>query len=211
MAFTTLFGFGVAGTTDGVGANGLIQLGTNPYKSPTAAHWNGMLGDYLALLRKTFLSGIVAGGVCTVSTLTVTIPIGTAFVAGGQFWVSPTITTVIVANVAITYVWACSDGQMRQTTDTTPPTGFDDNRSFVLLIANAGAGTATLNLSVQERARTIYQSARFVSQNSPGIAPTADLIPGVGIVVVPAGSQLIIMDSMTCHGTLTVHGKMRII
>lgn len=207
MAFKTLSGFA---TTD-VGGNGLIQYGTEPYNTIDAAPFNKILGDFLAVARRSLLSGIVAGGVCTIATLAITIPTGTAFLAGGQYWVSDSTTQVNVTDIPTTYIWGCSDGQFRPTTDTTPPTGFDDNRSFILLKASGtGTGAATLDLSVQQKARAISSSGRFMAENSAGVAPVADTIPLGGSAVVPFGSQLAIMDTLTISGTLTIQGKVRV-
>lgn len=211
MAFKTLSGFGISGTTGGVGSNGLIQLGTAPYASPAAASWNGLLGDFLAMARKSLLSGIIAGGVCTIATLAITIPTGTAFLAGGQYWVSDSTTQVNVTDIPTTYVWGCSDGIFRLTTDTTPPTGFDDNRSFILLKASGtGGGAATIDLSVQQKARVVSPTSRFLTENAAGIAPVADTIPLGSSVSVPLGSQLAIMDKLTISGSLTIQGKIRV-
>jgi len=64
-------------------------------------------------------------------------------------------------------------------------------------------GTATTNVS----------TVTAVSNARQGFAPRAeyDELNAYQTETIPHGTQKIIMDSLTCYGTLTVHGKMRII
>lgn len=97
------------------------------------------------------LSGVLEGGVCTGSGLTVTVPSGTRYLAR-VVWGTDTDAAVAVSDAATTYLWGCSDGVVRMTTGATPPTGFDGRSACILCKAVASGGTATVDLSVQQRA-----------------------------------------------------------
>lgn len=152
--------------------------------------------------------GVLYGGVCTCSALTVTIPTGT-LVFCRSVWHANGAMTQVVTDDATTYVWLCSDGETRITANTTPPTSYDTRSACILCRVVAASGTGVVDLSVQERAR--YSTGRYVGEATGVFAATPDVIPDSGRAEVPDASQVAIMDRLTVYGTMRVLGKVRII
>jgi hypothetical protein len=118
--------------------------------------------------------------------------------------------TQLVTDDATTYLWLCSDGETRITTTTTPPTSYDERTACILCRVVAASGTATVDLSVQQRARAA-STGRYVSEGAGLWAGVPDTIPDACWAEVGDARQLAIMDALTVYGTLRVMGKARII
>lgn len=164
MAFTTIQGFTPTQTSEN--ANGVPNFGTSPYESPTGENWQDAFLDTLQAGAYQNLAGVLSGGVCTVALLSVTIPANTVYVAGGMVWTNLTTETKAVTDDATTYVWGRADGQLDITATTTPPSGFEGGKSCLLTKAVAVAGVATLDNTVQHKARTLDHTNRTVNENA---------------------------------------------
>lgn len=190
MGFTTLGGF----TTAQADANGIIPFGTSPYQVPTGNDWINSFLDTQQVARYESLCGVLEGGVCTVAALIVTVPTGTIYVAGGMVWKTTSSETKQVTDgsgsPATTYLWGCCDGELRTTSDTTPPPGFEGNKSCVITKTSALNGVATLDNSVQQKAQYASHTARFVSPSNLGLFATPKRVPTGGVAVIPDGSYL---------------------
>lgn len=207
MGFKTQSAF----TTSQVNSKGLIEFGTGDYKNPPKEVWNGMFSDGYTPLQYSLISGVLAGGVCTAALLSVTVPNGTAFLAGGKYWETDADVPVTVPNNATTYIWGCQDGQLRTGSSlTVPPTGYDNNRSCLICKVLSASGTATVDNTVQQSARTVDIIGRFVSEKVAGWQPVADAIAGTSVAILPQFSQLSIFDKLTIKGKVTIQGKLRI-
>jgi hypothetical protein len=58
-----------------------------------------------------------------------------------------------VPDNAVTYLWACSDGAIRQTATNAAPTGWSASLNCCLLVkVTLASGTPTVDLTVQQRA-----------------------------------------------------------
>lgn len=150
------------------------------------------------------LPGVLSGGVCTCSALTVTIPSGT-LVYCRSVWQASGGMTQLVTDDATSYVWLCSDGETRITANTTAPAGYDERSACILCRVVAASGTGVVDNSVQQRAR--YSTGRYVGEASRLWAAVPDVIPDGGWAEVADGSQVSIMDDLTCYGTLRAYGK----
>src|SRR5205085_11878234 len=111
MGFKTLSGYLPAN----VQANGIINFGTSPYDVPTANDWKNTFADTYGLAYHMQMPGVLSGGVCTVSALNVTVPSGTIYYAE-QVWItdSAVVQGVPDGTGLVTYLWGCSDWQVRQ-------------------------------------------------------------------------------------------------
>lgn len=204
MAFATIAGNTVAGTN----ANGLYAFTANSTLSAAT-----LLAEFLDMLqsaRYETLAGVLSGGVCTVSNLTVTVPANTIFVAGGMVWTNSGAETKAVTDDATTYVWARCDGELDITSSTTPPTGFENGKACILTRAVAVSGTATIDNDYQQRARTADHTNRVIGENAKVFAPVMDTIPSGFVGVIPSGSQYNIFGTLTNAGKITCSGKIRI-
>jgi hypothetical protein len=94
------------------------------------------------------------------------------------------------------------------TSSASPPDGWSAYTACILALAVAASGTAALDLSAQEWARA--PAARVASENAAVLAPQADVLPAGSWSVVPAGSQLLIMDALLVQGGLLVRGKVKV-
>lgn len=130
---------------------------------PTAAEFNANFRESIASLARAHLSGLLAGGVCTASGLDITVPSGTTYYSRVG-WTLTDDEVVTVPDEATTYIWACSDGVLRQTDSTAPPSGFDGSTACIVTKAVASSGTAALDNSVAQWARRVDASAREVTE-----------------------------------------------
>lgn len=208
MAFLTIGGFSPTNSSEN--SNGIPNFGTAPYQSPTGDNWQDAFLDTLQESRYQHLAGVLSGGVCTVSGLVVTVPASTVYVAGGMVWTNASGETQSATDDATTYVWGCADGQLRITSTTTPPTGFESGKSCILTKAVAVSGTATLDNSVQHRARTADHTNRIIGENAGVFAPILDTVPATFRGVIPSGSQYNLYNTFTNAGTIVCAGKLRI-
>lgn len=201
MGFTTIKAGFTKDQTDGDGLRPVTG-------SPTQAQWEGTFKDIMQPFLYETLSGVLEGGVCTVSALNVTVPINTVYVAGGIVWKTLVGEVQAVTDNATTYIWGCADGEVRITSTTTPPTDFTERTACILTKAVAVSGTATLDNTVQQKA--MYSASRMMSLNNLGLFPSVDSIPSGAVATIPSGSQYRLFGSLTNAGTLTNRGKLRI-
>ncbi len=189
------------------------QVGANGQKSfagvLTADDLNHAFNDDQAAPMEGLLAGVLFGGACTASALNVTIPANTIYFAR-TVWINDADLVVGVSDGTTTYLWGCSDGQIRSTSSTTPPSSFDTRSACILAVAIAVAGVVTLDRTGQQMGRYADGAAHLVSENAPVVAPVADTIPAGASASVPAGSQLQVMETLTIAGVLTIGGKVRV-
>lgn len=205
MGFTTLGGYAADSTVD---ANGI-----KAFAAQTILPASDLTDSYLdtqGVAVYGLLPGIIAGGVCTAASLTLTIPSGTVFLAR-TIWVANASVTVALNDNTTVYIWACSDGEMRTTASAfTLPTGYDARSCCLMCKVTTASGVATVDITVQQKARASDPTGRMVSENNPCIAPVADTIPSTATAVIPTGSQLQVFDTLTINGVLTINGKLRV-
>lgn len=204
MAFKTLSGF----TSSDVGANGLKQF--TSATPPLASDFNNDFTDEQAAAAYGMLAGVLSGGAITAAALNVTIPAGLTYFAR-QVWINDgSVVTVSVPDASTTYLWGCSDGQIRQTATTTPPSSFDNRTACILTKVVSSGGNAAVDDTARQRARTADGPNHVVSENAPSFAPVMDTIPAGAEVTIAAGSQQFVFDSLLVSGILRVSGKLRI-
>ena len=179
MAFVTLSNL----TASDVGQEG-IHAFSNTVLSADNLNTLGL--DLLSPARESLLAGVLSGGICTASGLNVTIPANTSFVAQ-QYWVTESSVVVSVPNSATTYIWLCADGQSRQTTTTTPPDGFTLYTACIATKATAAGGNATLDNTVQHKARSVDPETRIVTDGNLSIDPEGETVTVTGIFDVTEG------------------------
>lgn len=151
---------------------------------------------------------MLAGGACTADGLVITVPSGTHYLAR-NVWYADGNAVVSVPDEATTYIWGCADGETRITSSTTPPTGYDERTACILCRVVATSGVATVDLSVQQRARRTIGHQVF--EGSGAWAPTPDVIASGGVAHVPDGHQIRLMDALTVYGELVVFGKAAVV
>jgi hypothetical protein len=162
MAFNT-----ISGNVPGGGPGQTDDLGVYKYsaQSPlTAASLIASFRDALQALRYQTLPGVLAGGVCTVAGLVVTVPTNTIYAAGSAIWTNSGAETKTVTDDVVNYIWGRSDGLLDITTTTTPPPVFEGGNACIIVKATAVTGVVTLDHSVQHRARTADHTNRFVKE-----------------------------------------------
>lgn len=184
------------------GASGLIEWSAGD--GLAASDINANHADGQTPVMYGMPTGVLSGGICTADALVVTVPIGTHYLAR-NVWYSDGNATVSVPDEATTYIWGCADGELRTTANTTPPTGYDERTACILCRVVATSGVATVDLSVQQRARRTIGHQVF--EGSGAWAPTPDVIASGGVAHVPDGHQISLMDSLTVYGDLTAYGK----
>lgn len=194
-------------TATNAGASGLKEFTSGHVLSAT-----DLMRDFKdpqdAIMRQC-VPGVLSGGQCTASGLTVTIPSGTTVLCR-SVWYADGDMTQSVSDETTSYVWLCSDGETRVTTTTTPPAGYDERSACLLCRAVASGGNATVDLSVQQRARA-STTDRYVGEGSRWFGGIADVVPSAGWAEVPDGSQVVLYDEITVYGTLRCMGKVRVI
>jgi len=189
-----------------VGASGLVEWSAGD--SLSADDLNNNLADVQGVTLWGMPSGVLAGGACTAAFLVVTVPDGTRYLAR-NIWCANGNQTISVTDESTTYVWGCADGVLRITSSSTPPVGWDDRTACILCRAVATGGTATVDLSVQQRARLAIGHQVF--EGSGIWAPTPDVIGANGIAHVPDANQISLFDALTVLGELTVYGMCRVV
>lgn len=210
MAFKTVQGFTPTQTSDN--ANGVPNWGS------ADAGFDTLSGDtlqdsFLDTLqgpRLQLLPGVLSGGVCTVAGLVATVPAGTIFVAGGMPWTNLTGESASFPDDATSYLWGKANGELEVTASLTPPTGFENGKACLLCGGTAVSGTLTLDLSLQQRARTADHTNRIIGENAAVFAPVLDTIPAGFSGVIPAGSQYRLFGKLTLSGKIVLGGKLRV-
>lgn len=201
MAWQTISGTAQAS----VGASGLKEFAAN---APLfASELNRDFQDVQAPALYALASGVLAGGVCTASGLTVTVPAGTLYYARAV-WLSDSAMHYTVPDGATTYLWGCADGIVRMTSTLAPPGGWNYRTACLLCRATTSGGIAVADNSVQWLARQI--TAGHQVQETAGVYPLADYVADGSALSVPDRTQMQIMDSLTVYGALAVYGKARV-
>jgi hypothetical protein len=90
------------------------------------------------------------------------VPVNTVYVAGAMVWKTLVGETKAATDNATNYLWGCADGELRVTSTTTPPTGFESGKSCILVKGTAVAGVVTLDHTAQQRARTSDHTNRTI-------------------------------------------------
>jgi hypothetical protein len=207
MAFRTVAGFNpLGGSAPAANANGLYPISG----VVTGANWDKVHRDLVEGARQQSLSGVISGGVCTAALLVVTIPANTYYIAGGIVWYNTGAETAGVSDDTTTYLWGCSDGVIRPTATTTPPTDFTASTACIITKAVAVSGVATVDNSVQQRARTADSTNRVIGENAGVFAPVLDTIPSTFRGVIESGSQYNLFGSFTNSGSIVCRGKLRV-
>lgn len=202
MAWKTL-----GGTAAGAaGASGLVEWVAGDSLEHDVLNAN--MGDVQTPAQYGMPSGVLAGGVCTAAALAVTVPSGTTYYAR-NIWAADGNAVVSVTDESTTYIWGCADGVLRSTSSATPPSGWDERTACILCRAVATGGVATVDLSVQQRARRTVGHQVF--EGSGAWAPTPDVIVSGGVAHVPDGHQIRLMDALTVYGELVVFGKAAVV
>jgi len=189
-----------------VGPSGLVEWSAG--ESLSADDLNNNLADNQGVALWGMPSGVLAGGTCTAAGLAVTVPTGTMYLAR-NIWIADGNATVNVSDEATTYIWGCSDGELRTTSSTTPPNGYDERTACILCKVVSTGGVATVDLSAQQHGRRTI--GHRVYEGSGVWAPTPDVIPDGGEAYVPDGHQIALMDSLSVLGGLTVYGVCRVV
>lgn len=194
MGFQTWSGSNPAGSTTApaVQANGYIGLTAG--QTVKAAYVNADDGDGQSPSAFALLSGILGTCTCTVSSLNVTIPSGTQYYAR-TVWLAGSAVVQAVGDNATTYIWGCSDGIIRTTSSTTPPTLFDGRSACLIVKATAVSGVVTLDLTVQQKGRYADYAARIVYDGGMVINYLA------GTVTLPNGT---VTSLMLLHPSRTI-------
>ena len=157
MAFATMAG----NAPSSVAHSGLIEATSGlPY---SAAALNSALEDLQTPAKWGLLAGVLVTGVITGSGLNVAFPAGFTYFAG-QVWKCGATTTINVPDTSVSYIWGCSDGQLRTSASAaTVPAGFDSRSACLLCKATAAGGVATVDVTVQQKARSADSAARKVA------------------------------------------------
>lgn len=205
MAFTTIKGY-TATQTD---ADGLIPFGEAGYTTLDKTIFRNTLKELTQAGQYQSLAGVLSGGVCTAAANVATIPANTTYIAGGIVWFNAAAHTESLADGTL-YLWGCSDGEIRTTSDTTPPVGFTSKTACIITRAVTTASVSVLDNSYQQRARTADGTNRIVSENALVFAPLMDSVPSAFAGVIPAGSQYPVWDKFTNSGKIVLQGKLRI-
>lgn len=202
MSFQTLSGL----LSAAVGTNGLKAYSAAPLAS---ADLNNTFGDGQGPTVYGLASGVLAGGACTASVLNVTIPAGTAFYAR-QVWVNAADIVQPVTDSATSWIWGCSDGQVRVTTGATIslPGGWDGASACLLTKAVASGGAAVVDNAQAQLARRVDNTNRLT--NDFGVFAQAAVVPSGATAIVPSGYQRSWFARLSVQGRLSVRGRVRI-
>lgn len=195
-----------------------------------ADDWNRNWRDIQESSSFSLLAGVLEGGAATASGLSVTIPSGTIYFAR-MVWKFTDNTTFVVPDNATTYLWGCSDGVVRQTSSPTPPQGFTTRTACILTKANASSGVASVDNSVQQKARYSDPDIRLIQEGDAlkidytnrdvivgrdliaqalrGLWTQKDTIALEDSTTVAAGTSTIAFSPFTVDGTLIVDGRFK--
>ena len=215
MALQTINGFDPSALTSGnpVSANGIKEFANGAGNSPQAVDVNKDFRDAYNAPIYMMAVGVITGGVCTASGLTITFPSGSQYFAG-QVWNGISDTTFTVTDNATTYAWGNTDGVIRTTSSTTPPIGWNRNTSCLIGRFVASSGVVTIDLTVQDKARTVDNTNRIVTEYNAmvgyGWVSEQDTVPSGENVIIPVGYQTGLYGPLTINGIVTINGRLRI-
>lgn len=148
MTFVNLSGQLPAGVgASQVGSNGLKAFSAS--SALAADDLNNTYKDVQLPLTYLLQPGVTTTGSITASGLVVSFPSGFAFFAQNVWTNNATVTTTVTDGTT-TYIWGCSDGNLRKTSSSTQPTGYTGSGSCLLCSATASGGTATIDISAQQ-------------------------------------------------------------
>ena len=184
-----------------VGADGIVAFSTGDV--PDAADFDANFTAPLDVAGYGLAAGVLAGGVCTAAALVVTIPDGTTYYAR-QVWAADGDATVNVTDEATTYVWGCSDGVVRITATSTPPSSFDARTACLLTVATATGGTASVDNTLQWAARQTDAASGVVVEGT-----MLDLSKGL-IVPVVASDPSTLVNGMVWFRSDTLQLSIRV-
>lgn len=170
-----------------------------------AATLNKLLRDLQPASYNAQLAGVLYGGQCESGTLDVKIPSGTSYFAK-QVWTSDAVHSVNVPDEATTYIWGCSDGVIRTTATTTPPDGFDAYTACIITRATAKSGYATIDNTVQQRAR-FAATANRSAIDTGGFMPKPSSVPADQVFVIGEGHEEIFYGPFEVNGILVTNGR----
>ncbi len=142
---------------------------------------NANLRDLQEARSRSTLTGVMEGGACTADGLTVVIPAGTTYYARAV-WCANADARVSVPNESTTYLWGCSEGQIRQTSVSTPPVGFTARTACLLTVATAKDSVVTLDNSAQHRANYADHDNRVTYDGPLVIDHKAGRVHGAGLM-----------------------------
>lgn len=191
---------------DQVGAEGLTLFQSG--QPLPALALNRDFGEVQHPTAYALATGVIAGGQCTATGLTVLVPAGTMYYARVIWW-TPDGTSYVVPDGVTRYFWGCADGVVRVIPGSGPPDGWDHRSACLLCRVVSSGGQATIDLSVQWRAR--LAQTNNVVQEVPGCYPVCDRIPDGASLRIPDNSQIQWMDSLSIYGSLEIRGKGRIL
>jgi hypothetical protein len=158
------------------GLSGLTEFAGGA--TPTIAEWNANFQDPQETACYALLAGILAGGVCTDTGLTVVVPNGTVYFAR-QVWLLDASLSVSVPDDAVTYLWCTSDGDVVLEPTTGIPAGYDGTTACLLCKATASTGVVTIDNTVQHKGRVVDLTSREVVEPNPIRADVIKLVPRV--------------------------------
>lgn len=184
-------------------AVGLIPLVTG--EPVIADDMNATFEDLQTPTMYSGLPGVLSGGQCSAALLAVTIPAETIWYAR-QVWRLESNRVENVADAQTTYLWGCSDGLIRQTNTTTPPTDFTTRTACILCKIVASGGVALVDNTVQQRARYADASGRMVADTG-GFMPEPTSVPTGMVFVVAEGHQEVFQCPYEVNGTLVINGR----
>ncbi len=206
MAITTAS----ANTSSDVGLHGVVDYDNQVLRKDDLNNSNI---DILSVMKAQLLPGIVAGGTVT------SLGLGDARIASGttyyaeMFWTIGTTTVVAVSGTdgAVTYIWGCSDGQIRTTTTTTPPTNFTTTTACIIAKCTTTGGAETFDTSSQQWARYANPTTREVRDGILTISPTSLKVGGgAGLTKVLSATATLYFGSVAAQSyadlTITVTG-----
>jgi hypothetical protein len=169
--------------------------------------------DILSVMKAQLLPGILAGGTMT------SLGMGDARISSGttyyaeMFWTIGTTTVVSVNGTegAVTYIWGCSDGQIRTTTTTTPPTNFTTTTACIIAKCTTTGGVSVFDSSAQQWARYANPTTREVRDGILTISPTSMKVGGgAGLTKILSGTATLNFGSVAAQSyadlTITVTG-----
>lgn len=213
MALTTINGLSPASST---GAYPVGNVGVFEYASGYSFTGDDLTKDFKdaqAAPALSLPSGILAGGTCTSSGVLVNVSAGIYYYATSVWW-GQTDTSITVTDNATTYIWGCSDGNLRITSTTAPPLGFTRSQACLIVKCTATSGVVVFDYTAQDIAQTVDNTNRTLTANSSHIGygwiSEQDTLPATSTVTIPAGYQSALFGAVVINGVLIVGGRLRI-
>jgi hypothetical protein len=203
MAVYTVSGLAAAD----VGDTGIYEMATGEILA--ADPWNKTFKDLQIPARYALLPGILEPpgivGSITTSALDVTIASGTSWFAQGVYTLDDDY-VVAVPDDATTRLYARSDGVISSDT-----TGFLASQYCILCDVIAADGVATIDITVQQRARYADPDNRFVTDTGGFMAQPSEISDSM-VCIVPAGFQTIFYppsaeEPFEVNGALIINGR----